>query len=678
MSTINQILKKDLYILDDETNPLGTNINKVLPSSILDQIYDDQDPTQKNLRTIIEELKKMIITGGDITINFPVTSVNGELGDVEITKDKIGLSDVDNTPDNVKPLSDPQRESVMKILNDYKFEIDMKDLYDHIQNGDNPHHVTASQINADGAITDMIDDAVSTHNESDKAHTDIREQINKILSDVENIESSVDFKLDKVKADTSLHYNDAAAHNELFIKKEDTSRKVPAITDENTDYDHYPSTRAVANYISSKIVEYMDAKGDSSVNEIVIVDNRESIPEASRSSYADFYLYISDLICEYNEKYGTPDIKLEDAEVVLNYSGSAVDDDISKVTFNIDENGTLWLDTPFGGKTAVDTDATNKVYFVVNGVNGTFEIARYKKNEDESYSIEYQDTHIYTHLNSNQFYYDANDGLSVNISDLGSTILEDETLRDKLNKIIEEIIGDNIGENYYTKDEIDSKHYITAIKIVRGTTHGTIRYYINDDLTTMSEDVPVAGLGKLAFLNSVNGDVLEDNCVNTNNIIGKAITKELIADKAVDHTKLSSSNMTVLGNVSSEDDTAEEIPIKQLAELFIPTFRDLLSEEFLTFVPESVIREIVRKEYRKISGIIDDPTSVIQFAIDGSDLAVDYDETYGTPELAIEDSNLKLSYEEDDPQIIDTAMSKFSFAIDEDGTLSTTVEDAKP
>jgi len=106
-------IRRDLYVLEDENNPRSSQAENILPSTILDQVYDDQSPTNKNLREIIEELRQEIITGGRGNIKFPVTSVNGMTDDVVLTKKSIGLEHADNTRDIDKPLSSPQRNAVM-------------------------------------------------------------------------------------------------------------------------------------------------------------------------------------------------------------------------------------------------------------------------------------------------------------------------------------------------------------------------------------------------------------------------------------------------------------------------------------------------------------------------------------------------------------------------------------
>ena len=60
MNNTNRILgnlPRDLFILEDEDNPRSSQVNNIWPSTILDQVFDDQSPTNKTLREILEDLR---------------------------------------------------------------------------------------------------------------------------------------------------------------------------------------------------------------------------------------------------------------------------------------------------------------------------------------------------------------------------------------------------------------------------------------------------------------------------------------------------------------------------------------------------------------------------------------------------------------------------------------------
>ena len=106
---INGSIKRDAIILHDEANPKTSPADVTYLSTTLDQVFDDEDPTKKNLRDILKELRTEILTGGRGNIEFPVTSVNGQSGDVLLTKKHLNMDNVDNTHDIDKPLSTPQK-----------------------------------------------------------------------------------------------------------------------------------------------------------------------------------------------------------------------------------------------------------------------------------------------------------------------------------------------------------------------------------------------------------------------------------------------------------------------------------------------------------------------------------------------------------------------------------------
>ena len=115
----------------------------------------------------------------------------------------------------------------------------------------------------------------------------------------------------------------------------------------------------------------------------------------------------------------------------------------------------------------------------------------------------------------------------------------------------------------------------------------------------MSDDIPVTGLGKLAFKDKLASGDLEDNCVSTDNMIGRSVTTQILADGAVDATKMNSGYKTILGNVSDpEGRTVEEIPLDYFKEVFSPYIMEVI-EEKIELLASSRIKEIVDEEFKK-------------------------------------------------------------------------------
>ena len=129
---INGNLGRDLLVLEDESNPDTSKAKVIYPSTTLDQVFDDESPTKKTLRQLLEEIHQDIITGGKGNIVFPVTSVNNKNGDIVIDKNSVGLNKVDNTSDIDKPLSVPQQRAIMEILKNYDFNVDIEKICHHI------------------------------------------------------------------------------------------------------------------------------------------------------------------------------------------------------------------------------------------------------------------------------------------------------------------------------------------------------------------------------------------------------------------------------------------------------------------------------------------------------------------------------------------------------------------
>ena len=166
-------------------------------------------------------------------LNEVVTYINQAEEIPNITKESLGLGNVDNTSDLNKPVSIAQQEAideavenhnldtsahldVRTIVNSLASEVStisseledtISDLDSHKQNVSNPHNVTKAQVglgNADNtsdidkpvstAQQQAIDSAVSTHNENNSAHSDIRTQINNIVTGVTEVTNVLNAK----------------------------------------------------------------------------------------------------------------------------------------------------------------------------------------------------------------------------------------------------------------------------------------------------------------------------------------------------------------------------------------------------------------------------------------------------------------------------------------------------
>lgn len=492
---LGKSLFRSLYVMDDETNPRGSKRNKIYPPTTLDQVFDDRSPINKNLRTILEELKQEILTGGLGNINFPVTSVNGLTGDIVLDKTKLGLGRIDNTADVDKPLSGPQRNTIMEILANYNFKVNLQSLYDHIMDTNNPHNVRLEQLNENKELEEYINSLINQHNfsTSDSIHRDIRRSLMRLWSRVDDIDKNIETRLGYVLEELNDHLDNTHSHEKLFETKEDLINKVSSFSNsENSNHKKYPSTRAVVEYVTSAINKYDKELNhiDEWIQEIHTCKDESKLPQASPI---------------------------------------------------------VW----------------RHMYFIERGKDSHPAVAIcLKNNTNNTYSWDINPLGSYS-LFDPKYFEDTVDGMSLKMGAILDAMISKNGM---LDTSLSEILS-----KYYSKEEIDKKHFIDSIKILPGTVDGTIRFYINDDPTTMSDDIQVSGLKRLAYLEWVTENELYDQSVHSRHIISNAIESRHIVDKSIDISKLACHYGKMFCNIDDPDGlTTKEITLVQLADYLRP------------------------------------------------------------------------------------------------------------
>ena len=214
----------------------------------------------------------------------------------------------------------------------------------------------------------------------------------------------------------------------------------------------------------------------------------------------------------------------------------------------------------------------HKAYFIREGIGAQAELAICRQLEDDTYSWDISQYGPVSRF-SDQFI-DTSDGMKLNLEVVSNEIISSEdmskTISDTATKVIEDELND-----YYSKEDINNMNLVSNIKLVTGTMNGCIRFYINDDPTTMSDDVRVSGLQKLAFMETINSDEIEDSSILSRHIGNNTIINRHIANKSINAKKLTADYMTVFANVSSEtDNVVEQVPIQK----FVDTLKPLLSD----------------------------------------------------------------------------------------------------
>lgn len=203
-----------------------------------------------------------------------------------------------------------------------------------------------------------------------------------------------------------------------------------------------------------------------------------------------------------------------------------------------------------------------KAYFIRNGFTSYHEVAVCRINSDnKTYSWDISQLGSISKYNQNHFE-DSVNGLSIKMSSVVDAILDKNGA---LDSSLSEIL-----QNYYKKEDIDKSHYINDIKIIPGTLDGTVRYYINDDISTMSDDIYVSGLKRIAFLEWITENEIWDKAIHSRHIVDRAIETRHIVDKSITPDKLSCDYGYILGNVINSNGKVTPIKLMELADSLRP------------------------------------------------------------------------------------------------------------
>ena len=174
------------------------------PQDLLFKTSQIENDSEYINRTELEESIKDKVEGATLNGN-EVTKENNILN-IEVTKEDVGLSNVDNTSDLNKPLSTQTQEALNSIKGDLK---------SHIDNQNNPHNVTKSQIGLDKVDnTSDKDKPVSTAQSNaiqqvqsnlDEISTNLSEDITEINNKIPTQASSTNQLADKAFVNSSIN-----------------------------------------------------------------------------------------------------------------------------------------------------------------------------------------------------------------------------------------------------------------------------------------------------------------------------------------------------------------------------------------------------------------------------------------------------------------------------------------
>ena len=165
--------------LADFNNPHKVNKAQVGLGNV-DNTSDKDKPVSDATQQLINEVKESINSGNTTITDNLTKHIEDYNNPHKVTKDQVGLGNVDNTSDKDKPLSDAAKEAI----NEVKTLITSSgtDLSNHIKDYTNPHRVTAEQVGL-GNVNNTSDLDKPISNATQKELDKLDAKIDKINTD---------------------------------------------------------------------------------------------------------------------------------------------------------------------------------------------------------------------------------------------------------------------------------------------------------------------------------------------------------------------------------------------------------------------------------------------------------------------------------------------------------------
>lgn len=172
LKKIEDIIKAHLQ---DYNNPHQVTKEQVGLANV-DNTSDMDKPvstaTQATIDKVKEDLEQSIGEGSETLTSHIANKSNPH----EVTKEQVGLGNVDNTADTDKPVSDATQALIDSTKNELNSSISS-----HVENKDNPHDVTKAQVGLDQVDnTSDLNKPVSTAQQ--EAINTAKEEINQVLT----------------------------------------------------------------------------------------------------------------------------------------------------------------------------------------------------------------------------------------------------------------------------------------------------------------------------------------------------------------------------------------------------------------------------------------------------------------------------------------------------------------
>ena len=146
----------------------------------VDNTSDKDKPVSDATQQLINEVKESINSGNTTITDNLTKHIEDYNNPHKVTKDQVGLGNVDNTSDKDKPLSDAAKEAINEVKT--LITSSRTDLSNHIKDYTNPHRVTAEQVGL-GNVNNTSDLDKPISNATQKELDKLDAKIDKINTD---------------------------------------------------------------------------------------------------------------------------------------------------------------------------------------------------------------------------------------------------------------------------------------------------------------------------------------------------------------------------------------------------------------------------------------------------------------------------------------------------------------
>ena len=240
-----------------------------------------------------------------------VTSVAGKKGDVVLSKEDVGLNDVDNTSDEDKPLSKAARDKIASV------EKDIQGVQAEIPK-------SLSQLSNDsGFITSKeTDNKISSHNTDIESHNDIRIKIKEITDRLNAFLDTDDDTLDQLSEVVACINDNKELIDSITTSKVNVADIIDNLTTGASDKPLSAKQGAALKALIDAIViptRVSELSNDSGFISGAQTDNKVATHNAAEDAHGDIRIKIKEVSDRLNAFLDTDDTTLDQLSEIVGY-----------------------------------------------------------------------------------------------------------------------------------------------------------------------------------------------------------------------------------------------------------------------------------------------------------------------------------------------------------------------